>query len=498
MKEFAPIGRHHFVVKQKVATVPATAFPILYLESDHGYTIMWSLVDYFLAYPSRSQTWMRDTARAIGLFYDYNTACQNSNTDRHTQLRKFMSCLEFGTIDTEAQTDPIGLYWAPTGLDKAKRLRGRLADFIDWVIEDELKSKGLSTFKAPRKKNEELTISLLKTAKGINKRSYMEHVKDPYQVAEHLKTTKNAFGYHFEDDPKTYLNAQSELKSFPVELIQPLLKYGFIKNPHATNLFDREDITAKMITLLLLFGGLRKSEPFHLWFNDIMPTNDFECQSRLYHPRLAKVNLLGEKDKTRDLYLRERKLRPRHDRMNSKSYHAGWKKLAVDKSSYHADIFFLHKSAEAMFVSLYTLYLSYRSKLMETYVREHGNDHPFLFVANGIDKRTGESYVGAPYSIGQFDKSYNKALDRLEVHLGMQIPRGRDSALNPHSTRHFYAQALEDMGVSDKVIQKCLRHRTINSQEAYKNVSAQKIRDTLSNYSVTAPIATTSQIRNKN
>lgn len=144
-----------------------------------------------------------------------------------------------------------------------------------------------------------------------------------------------------------------------------------------------------------------------------------------------------------------------------------------------------------------TLYLSYRSELMATYEKQRGHDHPFLFVSTGIDRRTGESYVGAPYSISQFNKSYNNALNRLESHLGMKIPRGRDEAMNPHSLRHLYAQALKDMGLSDKIIQKCLRHRTINAQEAYEGVSSQKVQDTLANYSITGSVQSFLQLTNK-
>lgn len=483
MNQFSPIGRYHFVVKQIVDTTPPTAFPVLYLDTLNGYVEMHTLIDYFLAFPSRSQTWMRDTARAVGLFYDYVTACRSSNSESRVQLNKFIYSLEHGTLDMAYQKDPTGLYWAPTGLDKAKRLRGYLVAFTDWVFERERANKNQPTKRVLKNEKEELTISLLKTARSILKRSYMEHVKDPLSIAVNLKNTKSSFGYQFEDDPKTYVNSKSETRCFPVELINPLFSFGFIKNPHATNPFEREDITAKMITLLLLFGGLRKSEPFHLWFNDITPTCDFHCHAKIYHPRLAKTNLIGEGTKKREQYLKERQLRPRNQKLNSKSFHAGWKNLAVDKFTYDADIFFLHESSEVLFISLYTLYLSYRSNLMKTYIKEHGHDHPFLFVSSGVDNRTGESFIGAPYSIAQFDKSYRKALDRLEQYLGTRIKKGRDSAMNPHALRHFYGQSLFDLGIDQKVIQKCMRHRSIYAQEAYRNISSQKVRDILSEYS---------------
>ncbi|NMU46829.1 site-specific integrase, partial [Vibrio parahaemolyticus] len=99
---------------------------------------------------------MRDTARAVGLFYDYCTACNITSVNQRTQLRKFMFSLENGTIDTN-EKDPTGLYWSPTGLTKAKRLIGSLSKFIYWVNQEESLSNGSTTFVAPTKNSEKLT-----------------------------------------------------------------------------------------------------------------------------------------------------------------------------------------------------------------------------------------------------------------------------------------------------------------------------------------------------
>ncbi|OEF08159.1 hypothetical protein A138_09600 [Vibrio crassostreae 9ZC77] len=484
MKEHVPIGRHHIVVKQKVATSTTTIFPVLYIEGANGYVVMWSLIRYFLAHSSKSDTWMRDTARAIGLFYDFNTKLRSLNLNKHAQFRNFLSCLECGTIDTESHLDKTGLYWAPAGLDKTKRLRTRLVAFIDWIESEHRETGGNSTFINSNNRNETLTLSLLRSARNIIERSPMSHTKSVQKVAQNLFRSQKALGYEFGEDPKAYINNHSENKAFPVELIAPLLEYGFVKKPLSDSLFEREDITAKMITILLLFGGLRKGEPFHIWFNDVIPYSDFKCQTKLYNPRLAKTNLWGEKSKTRQEYLKERHMRPRNDKMNSKSYRARWKSLAVDKKTFHADVFFLHPSAEALFVTLYQMYLVYRSKLMEIYVENNGHDHPFLFVSAGVDRRTGQSYLGAPYSVKAFTESYNKALIRLEQHLGLNIELGRNSALNPHALRHYYAQALTDAEINEKVIQKCMHHRTLYAQGSYKEVSALKVQEILSKSSV--------------
>ena len=101
-----------------------------------------------------------------------------------------------------------------------------------------------------------------------------------------------------------------------------MIEFGFIKDESAVLPEDREDLTAKMITLLTIFGGLRVSEPFHIWFNDVVPQTDDSCKVFLRHPAEAYTEIAGEKNIHRKTYLAQRNLRPRNDNNNSKSYKA--------------------------------------------------------------------------------------------------------------------------------------------------------------------------------
>lgn len=121
---------------------------------------------------------------------------------------------------------------------------------------------------------------------------------------------------------------------------------------------------------------------------------------------------------------------------------------------------------------------------MKIFRENYSFEHPFLFVSSGINQRTGESFEGAPYSMSSYDKSFSKALDRLELKLNKPIPRGRGGSINPHALRHHYAKVMAEAGVPPKVIQSCLHHRAINSQEAYKGLSPEKISKILEGYKI--------------
>ncbi|ASG04266.1 site-specific integrase [Vibrio anguillarum] len=495
MKKSAPIARSHIVVKQRTTGRHSTAIPVLYLETDNGLAVMWSLVDYLTTFATKGDSWKRNTARAVGLFYDYTLARLSEDSPKKKILKEFVRDLRFGTIDPETHIDTTGLYWAPSGLRVSKRLSGCLESFILWVECEQKENSGLSTYIEQCDKGERLTLKGLHAGYSIAKFSMMEHVKDPKNIARKLLQKKLRFGYHFGHDPSSSLAGSYEYKSFPTELIAPIIEYGFIKDEHATDPFKREDITAKMIFLLLVHGGLRKGEPLHLWVSDVIILIDNECRVTLRHPSLAPTKIIGETC-DRNTYLLQRNLRPRDDDYNSKSYKVGWKELDIDKTEFSADVFWIHESSQKMFGVLYTLYLNhYRGPLMEKYINNHGTDHPFLFVSTGINNATGESYEGAPYSQRAFENAYNKALDRVEKHLNLRIPRGKDAHLNPHCLRHHFAYALDQAGVPAKIIQKCLHHRTINSQEAYKGISSDQVRASLSNYSITDPAYTNSLLQ---
>jgi len=483
VKKFSATGRNHVVVIQMMKDVQAIKVPALYLFTPNGLTVLWPLITYFQAHSSKSLSWARNTARAVGLLYDYCLAVKHLGLDKREIYRRFILSFQYGTIDPRTKEDETGLYWPASSLRLTKKLRSHIIHFIDWQ-DREIESDSLLAKQAQRSIPPSLNEML--RAKKVAEFSMMAHVKDPAKIAQKFKQSQEAFGVDLGNDPRDFLGNQKSYLDFPSELIPPLFEFGFIKDPTANDPFEREDITAKMMTLLLVGGGLRKGEPHHLWFNDIVPHDRDGCRITLFHPSEAKTNFSGEyQTMTRREYLALKNLLPRNSKGSTKSHFSTWKNLAVDKRNLSATVYFLHESYAYLFWEMYVLYMEhYRPKMIREYKWNHGYDHPFLFVSSGHDRGSVKSYAGSPYSMAAYEYAFDKALDRLERHLGRMIQRGRDFGMNPHSLRHNYAKAMTEVGVSATIIQETMHHRTINAQEGYKQLSPDRVQAILAKHSI--------------
>ncbi|WP_179078851.1 tyrosine-type recombinase/integrase [Aeromonas sp. RU39B] len=458
---------------------------MLYLITPNGLSVFWPLVEYLKARPNTSLSWARQTSRALGLLYDFSVAVASLGLSRQELFRRFSLSLLNGTIDRETFQDKTGLYWAPSSLSVQKKMCSSITRFIAW--KDETSRKEDPVF---LRYLEEVPPSLrrLLTASKIASKSMLYHTKDVKMLAEGLDKARHFFGMELGNDPRESIGNIRTVNDFPSELIPQLITHGFIRDPHATDPFEREDMTAKMITILLAGGGLRKGEPFHLWFNDVMPEPAKGCTVTLFHPSGAQTGFRSNKQ-TREQYLAQRTMLPRNRSSASKSHHATWKSLAVDKKTLSAPVYFIHESYSFLFWEMYLLYMNrYRPLLMESYKANHGTEHPFLFVSNGEDRGASISYRGAPYSMAAFDKSFERALGRLEKKLGRKLPRGRDYGLNPHALRHHVGHVMAEAGVEPKIIQNVMHHRTIDAQEVYKKLPPDKVQKILASYTLSSQL----------
>jgi len=457
---------------QEVEHMNGLLVPVLYINTVDGIKRMETLVDYSLANADKSTSWHRTRARAVGLFYDFcqsvdNIAIFKGANPHRTMLRRFDNALLMGTIDIKTGLDPTKLYWPPNSIAVAKRMCSAIIEFIRYLHDEGITS---STFlkmnHSTIPNNEPATLKFLTMAIIIKKQSFLGHLTNVSKQAKKLQDkAHNAIVQHSNSTVTTW--SEEEAYRFPADLVAPLLKYGFILDEKSEVPHEQEDLTAKMITLLLFFSGMRKSEPMHLWFNDVLPDYSASglCHVHLRHPSDAPTYIAGE-DKLRSQYLAERGLLPR-DKGTTKSYKANWKDLSTDKSL-TAPVFFIHSNAQYLFNHMYIYYLNqYRPRLVEINRNLGKPDHPFLFVSSGVDQATGENYQGSPYSMAAYEKAFKRALDRVEKALNIVIPRGWKFGTVPHGARHFFGGMLADIGIKPKILQKCLRHRSIVSQGAY-------------------------------
>lgn len=447
--------------------------PILWLFENDQPEFFQPLIDYFQDRRSRELYWQRRAARALGLFYDFSRSFEfNEETSIRNRysatITAFLQDLQQGTIPIRG-IDHTGLYWPAMSVTTVAETARHLDMFVEYscetigTLKDDHPLKALQkTFEGPPVDGESMTKFLI-TAKRIHSRSFLKHLKDDAKGAEEqrrlsrrsLGIERSAAGFR-------------KVKAMSFQLIADLLHYGFERNRAASNIMEREDVTAKMIFILLLGGGLRRSEPLHMWFNDVtFPEIDgiTRCIPALRHPSQAPTYIEGEAV-SRLHYLKQRGMLPRH-MASDKSSHSGWKDLAVDESNKSAEVYFIHEGLEQQFAEYYHYYLNVRRELVALRKARGEGDHPFLFISIGEDRASGQSLIGSPYSYNAFGKAFERALTRVERKTGQSINRGKVFGTTPHALRHTYGQILIKVGAPQKAIQRAMHHRSILSQEVY-------------------------------
>jgi|TARA_R110002060_G_scaffold78300_3_gene91229 hypothetical protein len=462
----------HTILNQEIEHMGGLILPVLYLNTEEGIRRMESLIGYFISHADKSTSWHKTRARGVGLFYDFCQSVANKTyfqgEDPHRVIfRRFYRSLIMGTIDTKTGLDPTKLFWPPNSIKVANRMCSAITEFIRYLDSEGIGTNNfLKTSHSTIPNNEPASLKFLYRAIIIKNSSFLAHTVDVNKQAKKIRDREHRAIVNFNSSTNTN-HSDVEVKRFPSELVAPFFEYGFIIDEKSEIPHEREDITAKMMSLILFFGGTRISEPLHLWFNDVLPdySESGLCNVYLRHPSDAKTYIAGE-NKLRSQYLAERGLLPR-TKGTTKSYKAGWKNLQTDKAL-TAPVFFMHSNAQYLFNQMYIYYMEqYRPPLMEINGNLGKPDHPFLLVSSGIDQATGESYEGSPYSLKAYSNAFKRALNRVEKALNIVIPRGLEYGTVPHGPRHFYGGTLCDIGIKEKIVQKCLRHRSILSQGTY-------------------------------
>ena len=223
-----------------------------------------------------------------------------------------------------------------------------------------------------------------------------------------------------------------------------------------------------MITLLLHGGGLRESEPFHLYVSDVAidPQNPKSALVRLYHPERGRapadfIDPLSRKyiEADRETYLRTKwGLEPRN--LVSGRFHAGWKDLLLtDGVANYAQVHWFPSAWGELFLSLFKIYISK--------IRSRHSKHPFLFVSQKA------SVAGDPYTVDSYRQAHAKAVERCDM------VAAKDLGTTPHGHRHGYGQNLVAAKVPKEVIQHALHHKSVESQGTYTTPSLSTVMATL-------------------
>lgn len=461
-------ARSHVVVHTLIrrAGMADARIYVLYLLTDDGAApaAMLPLVEYVLEHGrTRSLAWQRELTRAVGLLVDFlqvNASHFKDMTDRPQVLSAFADALVSGTIDQEGK-DPSGLYWGPKSLSRATVTLNAVTAFSDWLV-NRYAATALNPWKATSVAEQ---IAYWRRFEKRRAGALLMHTADREKEITRSKLTRIVHVPR-----KRTVGDAVPVKHFPDNRIWDLLENGFVVSGKQKSrwLHERLNIRDIMITILLHGGGLRESEPFHLFVSDVSvdPTNAKCALVKLYHPEQGAapddyIDPLTKKriEADREEYLRVKwAMEPRS--LVVGKLHAGWKDLhMMDERRKYAQIHWFPTFWGEVFLELFKIYIT---KLRSRHAR-----HPFLFVSQK------DVVAGEPYTISAFRQAHAKAVKRI----GLEA--GKDFGTTPHGHRHAYGQLLTDAKLDPLLIQRCLHHKSKDSQQVYTGPSVETATRTL-------------------
>lgn len=418
---------------------------------------LFPLLDFFLTGVNRNKslTWQTKACRAIGCLYDYLHVFRDAKNPNRpiTYLSDFVQALLSGTIGSDGD-DPSGLFWPPASWSRVSETISFVNAFADHCTR-KFDSEKLNPFVAA---SFQQRVAAYRKLDLRNENSLLRHLGvSKVQKARSSRVREV-------ESPQSPKVSDRSPPRFPEEKLNLLLSTGYRKRGKGRRLSDRLHLRDLMICILQRYGGLRASEPFHLFVTDVFEdkSNPGSAEVRLYHPELGRFSyrdrLTGEViHATRTEFLRERYgLQPRNQRTDKKA--AGWKELMLDVGAPH-------------YYALVRWFPSYWGKvfwkLYQAYVQEvlpTNLDHPYLFV----NLSTGRHF-GSMYTLSSYYDNHAAAMDRIGIHVSK--PEGTSS----HGFRHAYGHSLEIACISDKVIQVCMHHKSLASQGVYTLPAASEV-----------------------
>lgn len=384
-------------------------------------------------------------ARAVGQLIDFIAARGlefQEVESRPNFFNSFAHALKHGTIVEGC--DPNGLWWVPRASRNAGQLLAAALEVSDWLV---LKADATA-------------LNPWRTARFAEKMAFWRRWNraSAHSLLKHLKTEpgpraslarKNAF-------PTVKLaTADEPPPAFPEALFSDLLFDGFIRPGNRTSalIHVRQNLRDMMVALLMHGGGLRVSEPFHLFAEDVLenPHDPSIAFVRVFHPSEGLIEIEktydGQTKLNREAYL---KLYYGRSPLNQTGKRTGWKNNLVQANGMFMPVYWFPNEYGRLFLKLFKAYISYSRP---------PSSLPWLFLTE----------AGLPMTAKAYAHQYRAAIHRLGIR-----PRKADGT-TPHGHRHAYGQRLSAAKhsglIDEKTVQLCLHHRSVVSQHVYTQTS---------------------------
>jgi len=439
-------------------------FPTLLVEYNGETMLFEQLHRYQIKNHSKSRSWHKKLVQAVGLLLDYMEANQNYYSSPKEFFDTFTESVYSGTINEEG-LDPSGLYWLPKRVETANMLLSSLNGFSDWLYE-EYGAVQLNPWRKATRYEERLNW-MAQINKSHN--SFLGHLNDVHKIAETAKLARNTVRRRNPYSPK------GDTKAFPEYKANDLLWEGFknTRKNYELDLVDRYNWRDIAITILMHGGGLRHSEVFHLWVQDVFPDPEDPNLAvvRIYHPSEGRAPQ-DFKNPTTGKYITDREsylllkygLLPRNMYSGQDKRFAGWKepRLDNDKDKY-MHIYWFPNEWGYIFMDVWKMYIAKR-------LRDGIKDtHPFAFVSHS------PKTLGEMMPLRTQRESHEKAIEKI----GLTV--GKKDGTTPHGHRHAYGQRLKNAEISERIIQSAMHHKSIESQKVYTEPTVADVTASLNN-----------------
>ena len=254
-------------------------YTILIVVNNNVY-VLENLIKYQIRHRYKSHSWHKKLIQIISMLLDYMDANYSFYGRPVDLTNSFVDAVYSGTID-DAGVDMSGLYWLPKKRENANQLLRMLNDFSDWVYQEYGKIHLNPWIKAT---SYEERINWLAHI-NKNKHSFLSHLNTS---SDESMTSHNVRSVLIKDRIVSY---ESEKISFPEYMIFELLFDGFKKKNNCDDILEQYNWRDMLITILLIGGGIRLSEAFHIWLQDIYcdPYQDNIAIVRIYHPQEGRA-----------------------------------------------------------------------------------------------------------------------------------------------------------------------------------------------------------------
>lgn len=405
------------------------------LLTDQG--ILVSLLQYH-SEKRRSMSWRVRVNLSVSLLLDFITQCGIPFDSPTTLLMSFSNALRSGTVDIDLK-DPTGLFWLARTTD-ADELIGYLTGYTDWLTTQPGHSGVLMNPIRRATTFEE----------KLNWCAY--HHRQDAKLLNHLtkdsEQQKNQYTRQVQrEKPPSVM--RDEVKRFPQDSFSKLIDIGFII---ASSISEDErqytDFKSQAMTLLMHWGGVRKSELFHIYLDDIdIDLDRMEVVIRIHHPSDGSAPESGYKNRE-DYLLKKFRLKPRTQYLKSETQHAGWKAPTVNSQKFFNVNFYPPSKATEFLLAL-------RNYILYQRAEPSGRGHPYAFTNS----------EGRPETIKNFQRLHQAAVKRI----GLQ--HGKYYGTTEHGHRHAYGYRLSEAGFNQIEIQKSMHHKDPESCLIYMQMT---------------------------